>query len=270
MTKVKDTVDTVHTLGFAEPFGKDIPNDDLFKHQQLVDLQNVLKAGICNKVGMLVTGPAGSGKTTSVRSVTDELPGHRYSVVYLGQDREAVNALKRFVGALGLPARRYRSQLSQQASQWLLENLAEGGKEILLVVDEAHLLEDKLLEELRLMTNADYDRKSPLTLLLLGQPVLRLRLKAPDFEALYQRLPYRFRLEGLNQDETAEYVKRRLSVSGLPGDLFPAEVVQYIFHVSEGLPRRVNNICSVALLKAKAAKRSTMDLPFLKEIVEQD
>jgi type II secretory pathway predicted ATPase ExeA len=74
-------------------------------------------------------------------------------------------------------------------------------------VDEAHLLDDSTLQEFRLMTNANYDRESPLTVILLGQPSLRLRLKSSDFEALWQRIPYRYCLEGLDEDETAYYIR---------------------------------------------------------------
>jgi len=254
----------------ADPFGKDVATAELFKHKQLQELQEMLKVSISTKVGMLVTGPSGSGKTTSIRSVTDGLPSQKYSVIYLGQDRNGTNVLRRFLTALGLSAKQHHAHLSLQASQWLSDNLEAGGKEVLLVIDEAHLLSDELLEDLRLMTNSDYDRKSPLTLVLLGQPVLRLRLKAPDFDALAQRLRYRFRLEGLNQDETTQYIIKRLSASGLPGDLFSAEALQYIFHMTEGLPRRINNVCSLTLLRAKAARHLTIDLAFIKEMIELD
>ena len=71
------------------------------------------------------------------------------------------------------------------------------------MVDEAHLLEDSTLEELRLMTNADYDRQSPLTLILTGQPALRHRLKAPHFEALRQRLRYAIALrDSIRRDDS--------------------------------------------------------------------
>ena len=254
----------------ADPFGKDVETVELFKHQQLMQLQEMLKVSISLKVGMLITGPSGSGKTTSVRSVTDELPSHKYSVIYLGQDRNGTNVLRRFVAAVGLAAKSHHAHLSLQASQWVSDNLEAGGKEILLVVDEAHLLSDELLEDLRLMTNSNYDRKSPLTLVLLGQPLLRLRLKAPIFDALAQRLRYRFRMEGLNQDETAQYIRNRLLASGLPGDLFLEEALQYIFQVTEGLPRRINNVCSLTMLRAKAARRLSIDLAFVKEMVELD
>lgn len=218
----------------------------------------------------LITGPPGCGKTTGIRSVTDELPSHKYTVVYLGQDQDGTNLLSRFAATLGLQARRYRSHLTMQISRWLMDNLDAGGKEIVLVVDEAHLLDDGMLQEFRLMTNANYDRQSPLTLILLGQPLLRLRLKSSTFEALSQRLTYRFRLEGLDQDETIRYIQLRLSSAGLPPDLFSPDALHQIFQVCQGLPRKINNLCSLALLKAKAMKLWTIDAAFLNQLTDLD
>lgn len=254
----------------GDPFGKDIATAELFEHGQLRELREMIRTSVVNQLGMLITGPAGSGKTTALRSVTDELPSNKYAVSYLGQDRDGTNVLRRFVGKLGLTARHHHAHLSLQVSQWLQDNLEAGGKNVVLVVDEAHLLPDSLLEDLRLMTNADYDQKSPLTLILLGHHSLRMRLKAPDFDALFQRLRYRFRLEGFNLEETTQYISRRLIAAGLSPHIFTDDSAEFIFHLSEGLPRRINNICSLALLKAKTTKRSKVDLDLLKEMDELD
>ena len=254
----------------ADPFGKNIGSVDLFRHQQLEELQALVRTCISQQAMALITGPPGSGKTTGIRSVTDELPSHKYSVVYLGQDQIGSNLLSRFAAALGLPAKRLRTHLTMQISQWLTDNLESGGKDVILVVDEGHLLDDGMLEEFRLMTNANYDRQSPLTLILVGQPPLRLRLKSASFDALSQRLRYRFRLEGLNQEETLRYIRLRLSAAGISQDLFSQEALQLIFQICEGLPRRINNLCSLAMLRAKALKLSTLDAPFLNELADLD
>jgi type II secretory pathway predicted ATPase ExeA len=253
---------------FVDPFGKGTGVEQFFKHNQLEELQAIVKASISQKMLASITGPPGVGKTTAVRSVTDELPGHKYSVVYLGQDQNGTNLLRRFAAALGLQPKHHRPHLCMQISQWLLDNLSGGGKEIILIVDESHLLEDSTLEELRLMTNADYDRQAPLTLILMGQPVLRHRLKAPNFEALRQRLRYRYCLEGLDQDETVRYIQQRLTAAGLSPELFANDALLVIFQVSEGVLRRINNLCSLVLLKAKVKKRTTVDAAFVKEIAE--
>jgi len=252
-----------------DPFGKSTGIEQFFKHNQLEELQAIVRASINHKVMASITGPPGV-KTTGVRSVTDELPAHKYSVVYLGQDQNGTNLLRRFAASLGVQPKHQRPGLAMQISQWLLDNLSGGGKEITLIVDEAHLLEDSTLEELRLMTNADYDRQSPLTLILMGQPGLRHRLRAPTFEALRQRLRYKYCLEGLDQEETIRYIQQRLTVADLSQELFAHEALLLVFQTSEGVLRRINNLCSLVLLKAKSKKRSTIDAAFVSEIVEQE
>ena len=86
-----------------------------------------------------------------------------------------------------------------------------------------------LWKDLRLLTNSDFDRSTPLCLILLGQLPLRTRLKAPGFEALSQRLRFRYALEGFTQDETTAYVKHHLNLVGLPADLFSAEALNWSF-----------------------------------------
>ena len=266
----KNNDDNTNGISFLDPFGKSTGAEQFFKHNQLEELQTIVKACINQKALASITGPPGVGKTTALRSVTDELPSHKYSVVYLGQDQNGTNLLRRFAASLGVQPKRHRPNLAMQISQWLLDNLSGGGKEICLIVDEAHLLEDSTLEELRLMTNADYDRQSPLTLILMGQPVLRHRLKAPNFDALWQRLRYRYCLEGLDQDETIRYIQLRLTAAGLSPELFNNEALLLIFQISEGVLRRINNLCSLVLLKAKAKKRTTIDAALVKEIAELD
>jgi type II secretory pathway predicted ATPase ExeA len=151
-----------------------------------------------------------------------------------------------------------------------MDNLSAGGKEVVLIVDEAHWLDDASLQDFRLMTNTNYDRESALTVILLGQPSLRLKLKSSDFEALSQRIPYRYCLEGLDEDETADYVLMRLSTVGLSSDTFSPEALQYIFQACQGVPRRINNLCSLALLKAKSKKLRVIEADFLKELADLD
>jgi general secretion pathway protein A len=265
MTKNKDGPPTT-----TDPFGKNITGRQLFKHRQLDELRSILIAAIQNRAMSLVTGPPGVGKTTAVCSVIDELPTHKYLPVYLGQDQSGVNAMRRLAHCLGIQPKVYRARLSMQISQWLLENLNAGGKEVVLIVDEAHLLDDCALQEFRLMTNANYDRESPLTVIFVGQPILRLRLKSPEFEALSQRLTYRYSLEGLDEDEAIEYMLGRLAGAGFPADAFTQEAIQFIFHHCQGVPRLINNLASLALLKAKAGKLQTIDLAFLKKLADLD
>jgi type II secretory pathway predicted ATPase ExeA len=93
-------------------------------------------------------------------------------------------------------------------------------------------------------------------------------LKSGDFESLTQRLRYRYCLEGLDEDETASYIRQRLTVAGLSPDIFLPDALQYIFQTCQGVPRKINNLCSLATLKAKSKKLEAINVALIKELAD--
>jgi type II secretory pathway predicted ATPase ExeA len=250
-------------------FGKDISENEIFSYTQFEQLQAFLKATVKKRSMALVTGKAGTGKTTSVRVFTNQLPANQYQVIYCGQDQDGSSLLKRFVQTFGLKPKHYRVNLPLQISQALSDHLQEGGREIVAVIDEAHLLDDRTLEDIRLLTNSDFDTKSALSVILLGHPQLRIRLKSLAFDALKQRLRYPFFLEGFSLEETIAYIKHRLAIAGGAPELFSEEAIKRIFDASEGVPRAINNLCELALLKAELAGLDCIDGKLIKQVVSQ-
>jgi type II secretory pathway predicted ATPase ExeA len=256
------------SLAVTDPFSKRVDLNDVFKHQQVNELQGIIRAAIAQCSMVLVSGPPGVGKTTGVRCVTDELQPNKFNVVYLGQDQHGVNLLSRFSEVLGLPTKRFRQHLVLQLGQWLSGNVADGGKSVILIVDEAHLLDDQTLEELRLLSNADFDRQSSFTLIMIAQPWLRARLKSPFFEPLSQRIRYRYSLEGLSKEDTFNYVRGRLLTAGLSPTVFSDEALQQIFAYSEGIPRKVNNLCSHLMLKVQSLDLLEINAGLVKQVID--
>jgi len=251
------------------PFGKAMTADEIFNYGQLDELKYLLKLAINERSIGLVSGQSGVGKTVGVHTVVSKLPTNKYSVVYLGRDQNGSNLIRHLAKGLGLPPARYRPHAWMQIAQHLSDNLIEQGKIPVVVVDEAHLLDDTTLEDLRLLTNADFDRASPLALILLGQLPLRTRLKAPGLEALSQRLRFRYALEGFTEEETAAYIKHHLCLAGICEDLFTQEAVKLIFLASAGLPREINTLCTLAMLKAQTASLSSIDAQLIRQILDQ-
>jgi type II secretory pathway predicted ATPase ExeA len=250
-------------------FGKDVGEDEIFSYPRFDELQAILKLTVQQRSLALITGKAGIGKTTGVRAFASKLPNNRYQVVYFGQDQDGLNFLSRFVQTFGLKPKHHRIYLPMQISQALTDNMQEGGKEIVAVIDEAHLLDSRTLEDIRLLTNSDFDTTAALSVILLGHQQLRIRLKALEFEALNQRLRFRFFLEGFSLEETAAYIKHRLSIAGGAPELFAEDAIQKIFDASEGVPREINNLCALALLKAELAQLDRVDGKLIKQIVSQ-
>jgi len=136
---------------------------------------------------------------------------------------------------------------------------AERGKRVVVVVDEAHLLNADQLEELRLLTNAEMDSHSPFACLLVGQPTLRRRIKLGTFAALDQRIALRFAMPAMTAAETGTYVAHHLKLAGRADTLFSDDALALIHQVSRGLPRAVNNLALQSLVAAYAAKKAIVD-----------
>jgi type II secretory pathway predicted ATPase ExeA len=251
------------------PFGRDLPPEDLFSYSQLEELKRLVRSSFEHKSPFMLSGESGIGKTTTIRFALCDLPTNKYSVLYFGQDQDGANLARRLAFALGLQPRNSRRHTWMQISQFLADNLIEQGKLPVVIVDEAHLLDDATLEELRLLTNADFDRTSPLSLILLGQLPLRTRLKSPFFEALCQRLRFRYALEGFTQDETAAYIKHHLRLADLPEDLFAPDAVKLLFLSSRGIIREINNYCTLSILKAQTLLSSKIDAKLVRQVLDQ-
>jgi type II secretory pathway predicted ATPase ExeA len=256
-------------LDLSTLFGKNVPRDEMYEYEQFRELHALLSYTVQLRSMSLVTGQAGVGKTTGVRSFADELPTNKYQIIYVGQDHDGGNLSRRLASSLGIQPKHFRSHTWLAISQHLSDNLIEQGKEVVLVMDEAHLLDDRTLEEIRLLTNTDFDRTSPLTVIMVGQLSLRSRLKQTGFEALNQRLRFRYALEGFSEEETAEYIKLRLRSANLSDDLFTSDAVKSIFLAAQGIPREINNICTAVLLKMRSSGAEKADGKIVRQVLDQ-
>jgi type II secretory pathway predicted ATPase ExeA len=247
--------------GFSRtPFGKDLAPSMLHRHPGHAEA--VARISWCVEEAAIgvVTGEVGAGKTVAVRAALADLDSSRHSVIYLGNPAIGARGLyTTIVSHLGQVPRFHRCSLIPQAQEALAAEVVERGRKVVLVVDEAHLLGADQLEELRLLTNADMDSASPFTLVLVGQPTLRQRLRLGAFAALDQRVALRYALPPLSQADTADYIAHHLKLAGRADTLFSDDAVARVHQASRGLPRAVNNLALQALVAAYAAGASIVD-----------
>lgn len=251
------------------PFGKDLSRHELFNYPQLLEFEEMIALTVAHRSMLLGTSRAGGGKSTATRACLEELPQQQYKVIYLGQDQKTSSFFARLADSLGLKPELSRNYRSWHISKRLEHEVMAGGKEIVLVVDETHLLERAALEELRMLTNSEMDRRSLVSIILLGQIWIRDRLRYREYEALNQRLRLRYALEGLTEKQTAQYIQHHLTLAGCAEELFTADAVKQIFLASGGLLRPINNICFASLLKAKSCGKKTIDGVLVKRVVQE-
>src|SRR5580658_17851 len=247
--------------GFTRmPFSKTLAPSMLHRHPGHAEAVARISWCVDEAVIGVVTGEVGAGKTVAVRAALADLDSSRHSVIYLGNPAVGARGLyTTIVSHLGQVPRFHRCSLVPQAQDALAAEAAERGRRVVVVVDEAHLLAPDQLEELRLLTNAEMDSVSPFALVLVGQPMLRQRLRLGAFAALDQRVALRYALPLLSQPDTAEYISHHLALAGRSDTLFSDDAVARLHKASRGLPRAINNLAVQALIAAYAANASIVD-----------
>lgn len=148
----------------------------------------------------------------------------------------------------------------------LINNIKDGKKTVVLI-DEAHAIEDKnVYEEIRLLLNFQMDDKFLLTIMLLGQPELKEKVEAN--KQLLQRIAMKYHLEALNREEMENYIKHRLQVAGGESIEFDSGALRLIYERSGGIPRRVNQICDMCLVTGYGKKVRAVSENIVREALE--
>lgn len=221
---------------------------------QMEDALRELKTCVERDQGMAVlTAPAGAGKTLLCRRLCRDLLD-RYAIAFLGTSRFSSRRalLQGILYELGQP---YIGLSEQESRLGLFDALrTEAGTPhpLLLVMDEAHLLPPRFLEELRTLADHDIDGERLIHVVLSGQLALEETLSEGPLSALNQRVGCHVCLESLTADESADYVRHRLTWAGLEGGdadtVFTPAALSLIVHAADGNPRRINQLADHALL----------------------
>ncbi len=246
------------------PFSIKVNPGYLFMTAQHKDALATLLYGASAEGGFaLLTGEVGTGKTTLIRALLQQLPDNTDIALVLNPAMNPIELLATICDELKIEydaERQSLKHLTDKLHQYLLQSYAQGRSAVVLI-DEAQHLQIEALEQIRLLTNLETDTRKLLQIILVGQPELDQKLRKSELRQLAQRITARFSLGPLNEQETAAYIDHRLHVAGMTGQqtLFPARVVKRIQRVSEGYPRLINILCDRILLGCYARKRKTVD-----------
>ncbi len=198
-----------------------------------------------------LTGEVGTGKTTLVRSLLQQLPESTDVALILNPQLSRAEFLSAICEELGVPVPEGASirSLTTALNAFLLSNHGKG-RHTVLIVDEAQNLRVDVLEQVRLLTNLETTRQKLLQIILIGQPELRALLSRTDMRQLAQRITGRYHLEPLSREESDAYIDHRLQIAGAIGEIFTKAAKRELFRLSGGVPRVINVIADRALLGA--------------------
>jgi type II secretory pathway predicted ATPase ExeA len=239
----------------AFPFDLTPEPEDLFASATLTEAELRLKHLLELRAIGLMTGEAGSGKTTVCRKVAAALHPGLYRVFYVPLSTgNVMDMYKSIAWELGLPTERNRASAFRVIRAEITRLTLEAKQRPVLIVDEAHHLRNDVLEDLRLLTNYNMDSDNRLCLLLVGLSELRRRLSMAVHESLAQRIVVRYHLAGLTREELPEYLSHRLRLAGCELPLFEPPAIEALFQATQGTPRKINRLAHYALTSAAIDK----------------
>jgi general secretion pathway protein A len=208
---------------------------------------------------VVITGEIGAGKTTLIETFLRELQTDAV-VAQINQTQLSPTAfLQTVLVQFGFsPFNMKKPEVLATLNQFLVEQHING-RRVLLIVDEAQNLSNRVLEEVRMLSGIETTKEKALRIILAGQPELNEKLNSPDLVQLTQRVRLRFHLTALNKAETKAYIDHRLEVSGSQGRrIFADDTYATIFKYTGGVPRLINTLCDTSMMAAFSRDRDTV------------
>ena len=229
-----------------------------------------LRYGILDNKGfLLLTGDVGTGKTSLINALIQSLEQDVICTSVPDPSLIKLDFLNYIATSFGMD-REFTSKgaFLTHFKNFLL-SAAEKNKKVLLIIDEAQLLTQEMLEEIRLLSNIEKPDAKLINIFFIGQNEFNEILNRPQNRAVLQRMTLNYNLDPLTPEEVDEYIRHRLKIAGTQERLFDWDAVQEIFLYSGGFPRRINILCDHSLLSGFVREQRIIDAGIVNECAKE-
>jgi type II secretory pathway predicted ATPase ExeA len=239
------------------PFDKQIREDQCFHSRDFNEMTSRLRRlSEIRGVG-LFTAPPGGGKTFALRCFTHALNPNLFQIAYICLSTISVTEFyAQLCAAVGAEPSQRKSVMFNNIQQRLYTMYKDKRRPLLLAIDESHELDARILKDIKMLMNQNYDSLDCFALILLGEPHLNNNLQKPVHEALRQRITIHYNFEGLSNDEAEKYITHKLNVAGAAQTILGEGVIAAVCGYARGIPRLIDNLMAdVLTLGAQLDKR---------------
>lgn len=227
---------------------------------------SVLEYGVLDNKGfLLITGDVGTGKTTLINVLLERL-GNDIIVA------NVTNPVLEQLDFFNIIANEFKIDITFDSKGAFLtyfyrylNDCYSKNKKVILIIDEAHRLDQELLEQIRLLSNIERPDTKLLNIFFVGQNEFINTISSTENRALKQRISINYHLDPLKETEVGKYILHRLNVAGHKKNIFNEHAISEIFHFSKGYPRLINIICDHALLTGYIKEVKIIDEKIIKE-----
>ncbi|MGO8856314.1 MAG: AAA family ATPase [Steroidobacteraceae bacterium] len=219
---------------------------------------------------VVITGEIGAGKTTLIETFLRELQPD-VVVAQINQTQLSPTAfLQTVLVQFGFsPFNMKKPEVLATLNQFLMDQ-HNSGRKVLLIVDEAQNLSNRVLEEIRMLSGVETAKEKALRIILAGQPELNEKLNSQDLIQLTQRVRLRFHLSALSRSETNAYIDHRLEVAGSQGRrIFTDDAYPTIYRYTGGVPRLINTLCDTCMMAAFGRDSDTVTVADLETAIRE-
>ncbi|WP_419655237.1 ExeA3: general secretion pathway protein A [Desulfosarcina variabilis str. Montpellier] len=233
------------------------------KHQEALA---VLKYGIMDNKGfLLLTGDVGTGKTTLLNALVNSLGDDVLVAMVADPGLGKMDFFNFVADSFGMNKNfKSKGEFLIYLKNYLI-SLNKHRKQALLIIDECQHLTQKLLEEIRLLSNIEKADLKLINIFFVGQSEFNNIILRPQNRAIRQRITINYNITALSEAETNAYIRYRLSIAGSEEAIFTADAIREIYKFSNGYPRLINIVCDQALLTGFVRERKLIDRQIIAE-----
>jgi len=251
------------------PFSRDIPVENLYQTQSMKENVKRLIYAVERNWFSILTGDPGAGKTAMLRFFVHALSGSETRTLYVSDSKLTPrNFYKALLEQLGCEAKFYRGDAKRQLHKEISLLRAVHQQQPVVIVDESHLLDREMLEEVRFLLNTEMDSISPMALILAGQSELRDRLGLQVHTAIKQRIDIVCQAPYFDRHETGAYIRHQIQAAGGHSDIFSEAAQDTIYRFTGGAARLINKVCTHCLIYGAQNSHRIIDDHMVGRIVE--